>query len=128
MQKLLLLIVGGAIGTTARYALSGYVHKFTGINFPYGTLLVNISGAFIIGCIWAVFEQTNFSSSMRTFLMIGVLGSYTTFSTFMLESMNLFEDGEIRLGLLNILLNNMLGIVFVFAGFWLVKSVLQLMR
>ena len=126
MIKLLLLLGGGALGTLLRYLISGIPHRYTDTVFPWGTLLVNVSGAFLIGLIWGVFEERGISPHIRTFIFIGILGGYTTFSTFALESMNLFKEGAIKLAFVNILANNLLSIVLVFGGFFLAKSILTI--
>ena len=112
-----MLLSGGALGTLARYALSGVTHRVMGPVFPWGTLVVNMTGSLLIGIIWALGEDSGMPGYMRTFLFIGFFGGFTTFSSFSLETMNLLRDGENFLALLNILANNILGILMVFAGF-----------
>ena len=80
---------------------------------------MNLSGALLAGLVWGFFENKAISENFKMLAMIGFLGAYTTFSTFCLENLNLFRAGEIRLGVLNILLSNILGLAFVFAGFFL---------
>ncbi len=126
MTKLILLLGGGALGTLFRYLISGLPYKYTDSIFPWGTLLVNIIGAFLIGLIWGVFEERGISPQVRTFIFIGILGGFTTFSSFALETMNLFKEGAIKLALLNILANNLLSIVLVFGGFFLAKGLLNI--
>jgi len=116
---------GGAIGTLSRYLMSGLAHQYYYGMFPIGTLAVNLSGSFLIGLLWGVFETTNLSPLFRTFFFIGVLGGFTTFSSYALETMNLYRDGEIKMALLNILLNNGLGIVLAIAGLFAAKGVLN---
>lgn len=128
MIKILLLLSGGAAGTLARYAVSGWGHKLYLGDFPIGTLLVNLIGSFIIGLAWGVWEMSNISSNMRTFIFIGILGGFTTFSSYTLETLNLFRDGEVKLGLSNILLNNILGLVLVFVGFIIATKIINLIR
>ena len=125
-MKLLVLMGGGALGTLFRYIISGLPHRYTETVFPWGTLLVNISGAFLIGLIWGVFEERGISPNIRIFIFIGILGGFTTFSTFALETMNLFKEGAVKLAFLNILANNLLSIVLVFGGFFLAKGLLNL--
>ncbi len=128
MSKLILLATGGAIGTVLRYSLSGLTYRmFNGI-FPWGTLFVNLMGSFAIGLLWGFFEVENLSSNLRSFLFIGILGGFTTFSTFALESFNLFRDGEIKLALSNLMLSNFFGVVLVFAGFLLSKYLINLLK
>jgi fluoride exporter len=124
-MKILLLLIGGAFGTLARYFVSGLTHRFFNTTFPVGTLMVNLIGSFIIGFIWALWENSNISSNIRTFVFIGILGGFTTFSSYSLESLNLFRDGEIKIGLLNILANNVLALVLVFLGFILAKGMVS---
>jgi len=128
MIKILLLLSGGAAGTLARYAVSGWGHKLYMGDFPIGTLLVNLIGSLIIGLAWGVFELSNITSNMRTFLFMGVLGGFTTFSSYTLETLNLFRDGDVKFGLTNILLNNILGLALVLLGFILATKIINLIR
>jgi len=128
MTKVLLLLSGGAVGTLLRYYFSGWAHRIYDGTFPVGTLVVNVIGSFIIGLVWGLSEQGNISSGVRTFIFIGLLGGFTTFSSFSLETMHLFRNNEIKLGLINILANNILGIAFVFAGFILAMGLIKLIK
>lgn len=128
MTKFIFLAAGGAIGTVLRYSLSGYTYKVSNGVFPWGTLAVNLAGSFVIGLLWGFLEIENLSSNVRNFLFIGILGGFTTFSTFALESLNLFRDGEVKLALANILASNILGIVLVFAGFFIGRYIVNLIR
>jgi CrcB protein len=122
------MAVGGAIGTILRYSMSGFTYRIvTGI-FPWGTVFVNLAGSFAIGFLWGFFEIQNISSNMRNFIFIGVLGGFTTFSTYALESLNLFRDGEIKLAMSYILISNILGLLLVFAGFILSKYFINLIK
>lgn len=128
MNKIIYLVAGGAIGTVARYFVSGYAHKYMGSGFPWGTLAVNISGAFIIGLIWGLFESVEIRSEIRIFIFIGILGGFTTFSSYALESMNLYKQGEIKMAIFNILANNFLSIALVFLGFILARGLLGIIK
>ncbi len=128
MTKFLLLAAGGAIGTILRYSLSGFTYRFFSGVFPWGTLAVNLTGSLIIGLLWGFFEIENISSNVRNFIFIGILGGFTTFSTFALESLNLFRDGEVKLALTNILASNILGIVLVFFGFIIARNIINLVK
>ena len=128
MTKYFLLAAGGAIGTVLRYSLSGLTYRAANSVFPWGTLCVNLAGSFVIGLLWGIFEIQNLSSNMRTFIFIGILGGFTTFSTFTLESLNLFRDGEIRLAVTNVLASNIMGLALVFAGFLFARYVINLIR
>ena len=128
MLKFILLAAGGAIGTLLRYSLSGLTYRFADGIFPWGTLSVNLMGSFAIGLLWGVFEIENLSPNMRNFVFIGILGGFTTFSTFALENFNLFRDGEIKLAISNLLVSNILGVVLVFTGFLLSKYIINLIK
>jgi CrcB protein len=122
MIKLLFLMTGGALGTLARYAASGFAHRISGTFFPIGTLVVNSGGSLLIGIAWAIMENSAIPGYIRSFLLIGFFGGFTTFSTFSLETLNLVRDNEIRLAAWNVLANNVIGIIFVFAGFFLTRG------
>lgn len=128
MVKIIFLVAGGALGTLSRYLLSGMTHKYISGTFPWGTLLVNATGALVIGFCWGIFEMRDLSPQVRMFLFIGFLGGYTTFSTFALETMNLLRDGDIRIALLNVLANNLVTLVLVFAGYFLSKGILTALK
>ena len=128
ITKILLLMAGGAIGTVSRYAVSGLTYKFVEGTFPTGTLVVNVLGSLIIGLLWGTWETANLSSPMRTFIFIGILGGFTTFSTYSLETLTLFREGEVKLAVLNVLANNILGLIMVFGGFFAAKSLVNLIR
>lgn len=128
MTKIMMLAAGGAIGTLLRYSVSGLTHRVMTGMFPWGTLAVNLIGSFIIGLLWGLFEIQNISSNFRTFLFVGILGGFTTFSTFALESLHLMRDGEMKLALSNVLASNILGILLVFAGFAASKQFNNMIR
>jgi CrcB protein len=114
-MKIILVLAGGAIGTLVRFLLSGLAQKYVSNGFPIGTLAVNLIGSFIIGLLWGIFENQP-ANQVRAFLFVGVLGGFTTFSAYSIETLNLFRDGNIRFAVLNIILNNVLGILLAFCG------------
>lgn len=124
MYKIMLLIAGGGIGTVARYVVSDFTHKYYLGNFPLGTLAVNMLGGLIIGAMWGLFNPDNISNGLRAFLFIGILGGFTTFSSYALDSYNMMKAGEMKMALLNIMANNILSIGMVLIGLMLV-SMLQ---
>ncbi|HBH62713.1 MAG TPA: fluoride efflux transporter CrcB [Nitrospiraceae bacterium] len=126
MTKFMLLAAGGAIGSLMRYSLSGLTYNYINGIFPWGTLVVNLAGSFAIGFLWGIFEIENMSPEIRNFVFAGILGGFTTFSTFTLESFNLLRDGEIRLAISNILASNIAGIALVFAGFYVSRYIINL--
>ncbi|MFG0251843.1 MAG: fluoride efflux transporter CrcB [Phycisphaerales bacterium JB038] len=117
MSKILLIGAAGAAGTLARYGLSGFVQaRFAGV-FPYGTLAVNLLGCLCFGLIIALADRyTALSSEARIILLVGFMGAFTTFSTFMFETQKLLEDGEwVRLSL-NLLGQNLGGLACIILG------------
>ncbi len=112
MMKWILLIVGGSIGTLSRYALAGAVYRFSGGSFPYGTLVVNLSGCFFIGFLAALSaKKFLLGPDMRLFLMVGFCGAFTTFSTFIFETDSLIKDGEFFRAMLNVVASVVAGFV-----------------
>lgn len=109
--------VGGFLGATARYLVDGLVSRATGGVFPYGTLLINVSGSFLLGLIYALaIERAALPGEVRSAVMVGFIGAYTTFSTWILESWRLAEDGALLAAALNIGGSIVLGVAAVFAG------------
>ena len=118
MQNVLLIALGGSLGAVARYGLATWIHGQTGTSFPWGTLIINLTGSFAIGFLAELFETSLASAEWRSFLTIGFLGAYTTFSTFSLESFHLLRGGEIRLAAANILLSVVVGLIAVVLGIY----------
>jgi CrcB protein len=110
--KLFLAGIGGFIGSSLRYAVAGYVQQLSrSIDFPYGTLAVNLIGCFVIGFLSQLAESRGvFTAESRTFVFIGILGGFTTFSAFGNETMNLWRDGQNALALVNIAAQLVLGL------------------
>jgi fluoride exporter len=106
MNQLLAIAAGGATGALLRYWTSTAVHARLGTAFPYGTLTVNVLGSLMIGFLYILLiERLNTGPLLRAFLMIGLLGAFTTFSTFSLETLNLLESGQPVRALANVLLS-----------------------
>lgn len=112
MEKLILIFVGGGLGSVARYVLGGWVQgRSTGV-FPVGTLVVNVLGCAAIGLLGAALDgRILIRPEYRLFLMIGVLGGFTTFSSFAFETLKLVQDGEFARAGANVLLSNTLGLI-----------------
>lgn len=125
MYKIFLVGVGGFVGSILRYLMSGFIHKFFDVpNFPLGTLLVNISGCFLIGFLNGLAENHSlFSPEIRILVFIGLLGSFTTFSTFGYEVFNFARDGQMLSSILNLLLHLVLGLGFVWGGYSVSKII-----
>jgi fluoride exporter len=120
---LVLIAVGGAFGSVLRYVVDGWVLDRVGTGFPFGTLVVNLSGAFVLGVLAALtIDRSVLPSDIRAPVMIGFIGAYTTFSTLMLESWRLVEDGQLAAGTANLFGSAILGIVAVVAGLTLGRA------
>lgn len=119
IEYILTVFFGGGIGAILRYLLSFYTSSWLDPSFPLGTLIVNTLGSFIIGFLSYLSEISIISPSFRIFLMVGVVGGFTTFSTFSLENINLLRDGEIRFFALNVFLSVALGLGAVVVGYLL---------
>ncbi len=117
VTKLLLIAAFGAAGAVSRYALSGWVYRWTGESFPSGTLAVNLVGCFALGIIAHIGQTTDLiAESHRPALTIGFLGAFTTFSTFGYETFRQLEGGLWGAALLNIGANVLVGLFAVWAG------------
>jgi fluoride exporter len=125
MESYIWVAVGGALGTVGRYWLSGVVARLIGETFPWGTLIINVAGSFIIG-FFAVLTGPDgrmfVPSTARQFVMIGICGGYTTFSSFSLQTLNLMNDGEWLYAGANIGLSVALCLIAVWAGCLLAAS------
>jgi CrcB protein len=118
MINILLVGFGGFIGSVSRYLASGYVQQATkSIDFPYGTLVVNVVGCFIIGFLAQLAEDRGvFTSQSRLFVFTGFLGGFTTFSSFGNETLNLARDSQMMNALANVGANVLLGLFAVWLG------------
>jgi fluoride exporter len=112
MMKLLNLIIGGSAGTVARYLLGGFVYRLAGTSFPYGTLVVNVSGCFILGFLATLADRKfMLGPDAKVLLMIGFCGAFTTFSTLIFESDNLLKNGQAMRAFSNIFVSVILGLI-----------------
>lgn len=116
-MTLVLIAVGGAAGAISRYLIQGWVQELMPGRFPWGTFLVNISGSFLLGLVFVLaIEHEIMAPEIRLPLMVGFIGAYTTFSTFMLESWALADEGALLAALANIVVSVVVGMVAVIAG------------
>ena len=117
LKNIIIVGIGGFIGTILRYLLTFYVHKATDSIFPIGTLIVNLLGCFIIGIVIGLFEKGSLvSPEFRLFLTVGFCGGLTTFSTFSSDIVNLLSDLEIFYFTIYLALSVILGLLLSFAG------------
>lgn len=123
-MKWINLILGGTAGTLSRYLLSGWVYELFGPRFPYGTLVVNLTGCFLIGFLASLGEDKFLlNPNSRLLLMAGFCGAFTTFSTFILETDHLIKGGEMVQALLNILASVILGFFIFRLGSFLARLI-----
>jgi CrcB protein len=117
-MKWLFIACGGAVGSMLRYAVQGGVHWFIGAGFPAGTMTVNVLGCLSIGFLAAMFNgPVLVREEYRIRLTVGVLGGFTTFSAFGLESFLLANEGQFRLALANVAVSCVLGLAAVWCGY-----------
>lgn len=118
MINALLIFLGSGLGGLSRYGISNSIYWFLGRQFPYGTLLVNASGSFLMGLLYILILERfdGIAPQLRAVLLIGFLGGYTTFSSFSIETFNLIESGAWVSAILNILLNVILCISLTWLG------------
>jgi CrcB protein len=123
MIRLLLIGLAGFAGTLGRYWMSGVVARRYGETFPFGTLTVNLAGCFIIGLLFYLMQERFLvSENVRSIVLIGFLGGFTTFSSLGLQTFTLLRDNEIALATLNVAASNVFGVFLVWAGYTLAKA------
>ena len=115
MKELIGVLIGGALGAGVRYLLSEQSQRWFGDHFPYGTLIVNVSGCLILGGLFG-WGMDHMSPTVQKLIITGFLGSLTTFSTFGLETYMSWEKGDWLLGVVNIVSNLVLGLLAVWLG------------
>ena len=118
MWDALVVFAGGGVGAAVRYWMTGVIYRSTGTGFPYGTVIVNCLGSVLIGLLMGVFEERfAVQPALRLFLTVGILGGFTTFSTFSYETVMLFREGSYLLAWGNILLSLAACVVGCWAGY-----------
>ena len=124
MQKTIFIALAGLVGTLIRYGLASFVARQYGENFPWGTLIVNLIGSFLAGALYHLAEERLLiSPALRTIILIGLLGGFTTFSSYGLQTFTLLRDGQLGLATLNVALSNVLGLFMVWTGYVAFKLV-----
>ena len=122
-MPLVLIALGGAAGATTRYLVDTWVSERAGGAFPWGTLVINVSGSLVLGLLFALaVERGVLPASVRGPLLVGFIGAYTTFSTLMLESWRLIEGGAVAFGLANLVGSSAIGMIAVVGGLMLGRA------
>ena len=122
MKAIGIIWLGGGLGSVLRYLSQVWVSRILGISFPFGTFLVNILGCFLIGLFFAVAEKyAFFSGEWRLFLITGLCGGFTTFSSFSYEGLSLYKQGDYGYFFLYLILSVVIGLLATVFGFSLVK-------
>ena len=129
MYNLFSIAAGGALGAVSRYlvsrAISAGGSRSGAVLFPWGTFAVNMTGCFLIGLVAVLAEKTEMDPRLRSFVSVGFLGAFTTFSTFSLETLNLLKDGEFALAFSNAGLSLVLGLAACLAGMTAGKALVK---
>ncbi len=114
--------VGGALGAMARYAVSTWIFQISSHKFPYATLTVNVLGSFVMGILFVIIiERSALPVEMRSLWMIGFLGAFTTFSTFSLDALGLWQNGHLFVALLYVLATVILCLLAISSSIWLTR-------
>lgn len=118
MNNTALIFMGAGIGGVLRYWVSNGIYFLLGKQFPYGTLIVNITGCFLMGLLFVISVERfdGFASQFRALILIGLLGGYTTFSSYSIETINLFESGNWVSALINMLLSTTICVLAAWLG------------
>jgi CrcB protein len=124
MLNYILVSAGAAIGGALRFGISSYIQKNISVIFPYGTLIVNVAGSFILGIImFYLNEKELIGNEFRLFLTVGFCGGFTTFSTFSYETLTLFRDSEFSLAIFNVFINVTLCLVGIYLAYLISKII-----
>ena len=125
-MKALAIACGGAVGALLRYLFANLISQKWATQIPWGIIIVNLTGSYIIGFLSALFERFIISNQWKTFLLIGFLGAFTTFSTYIMGSFLLFQEKSYGPAFLNIFISTVCGLIMVFLGFASARALLNL--
>lgn len=122
MWKVLLVLIGGGTGSVLRYGVSQAITRTGDTVFPYGTLTVNLVGCLLIGLLAGWNSDQPYNDNLKLLLITGVLGGFTTFSSFSLETMQLFQQRQFLEGILYVTASNAMGLLCAGTGFWIASK------
>lgn len=123
-KQWLYLALAGGVGTLSRYGLAGVVQRMAGTSFPWGTLAVNVTGCFLAGLLWSLFEyRIQVPGEVRMVVLMGFMGAFTTFSAYMIETGELLRSAEWLFALGNVVMQNGIGFVALYLGLTLGRLV-----
>jgi CrcB protein len=123
MNQLLAIAAGGALGAVFRYGVSNGIYQWLGRDFPWGTLAVNTLGSLLMGGLYVLLvERMAATAELRAFLLIGVLGAFTTFSTFSIETLLLIENGQLLRAVMNMLASVLVCIAAAWVGIVVIRQ------
>lgn len=124
VQQLLYLALAGALGTVSRFGMSKLVHHFMGHSFPWGTLIVNATGCFMAGLLLTLLEQRRpMATEIRLLLMVGFMGAFTTYSSLIVDTREIFRVASWMPAVGNMMLQNGVGVITLMAGIFLGRSI-----
>ena len=126
MWNYVAVALGGVVGCCARYGVNQAVHSFYGRSmFPVATLVINVSGCLLMGFLFQLtLDRADVSQSMRLAILTGVLGGFTTFSAFAMETLLLAEEGEVGTAMLYVLMSVVMGLLAAYIGVWFARSLI----
>lgn len=123
MKELMVVGCGGFVGAILRYVVAGWAQNLSNSHFPFGTLAVNSIGSLVIGVVLGLFQHAAIAPEIRLFVSIGLLGAFTTFSTFSYETMMLLRTGSLMGAFLNVMVSVSVGLAAVYAGYVIGRAI-----
>lgn len=123
-----MIAIGGSAGALTRYLVSAFINNLVSSSFPAGTLFLNITGSFIIGFLFQIYQSVLVSDEVKMLVTVGFLGSYTTFSTYSLETLNLLLANQYKSAVINVAVSNVLAVSMSLLGIAAARIILIRIR